>query len=98
MLIAVTSIVSMPVTTIGPIPLGLGSFELTAVSMLRVVGVPIDRLKTGTVVEMSPAAFTRLRDVPQGLVYRVMCSAAAGKARRQLSKASRGGTLFRSPP
>ena len=48
-------------------------------SALDEVGVPIDKLKTGIVVEMSPAAFTRLRAVPQGLVYRVMCAPPPGK-------------------
>jgi Flp pilus assembly protein TadG len=48
-------------------------------SALDEVGVPIDRLKTGMVVEMSPAAFMRLRAVPQGLVYRVMCAPPPGK-------------------
>lgn len=48
-------------------------------SALDEVGVPIGKLKTGMVVEMSPAAFTRLRAVPQGLVYRVMCAPPPGK-------------------
>ena len=49
-------------------------------SALDEVGVPIGRLKTGIVVQMSPAAFTRLRAVPQGLVYQVMCAPPAGRA------------------
>jgi Flp pilus assembly protein TadG len=49
-------------------------------SALDEVGVPITRLKTGTVVQMSPTAFTRLRVVPQGLVYQVMCAPPPGKA------------------
>ena len=49
-------------------------------SALDEVGVPIGKLKTGTVVQMSPTAFTRLRAVPQGLVYQVMCAPPPGKA------------------
>ena len=49
-------------------------------SALDEVGVPIDRLKTGTVVQLSPTAFSRLRVVPQGLVYQVMCAPPQGKA------------------
>jgi hypothetical protein len=49
-------------------------------SALDEVGVPIDALKTGKVVQMSPTAFTRLREVPQGLVYQVMCKPPPGKA------------------
>jgi len=49
-------------------------------SALDEVGVPIGKLKTGTVVQLSPTAFTRLRAVPQGLVYQVMCAPPPGKA------------------
>ena len=48
-------------------------------SALDEVGVPIDQLKTGRVVQLSPTAFTRLRAVPQGLVYQVMCAPPPGK-------------------
>jgi uncharacterized membrane protein YbhN (UPF0104 family) len=38
------------VTTIGPIPLGLGTFEVTCVSMLGVMGVPIEAALTATLL------------------------------------------------
>lgn len=42
------------------------------------VGVKIDDLGTGSVVDLSPLAFNRLRFVPEGLTYRVRCTAAPG--------------------
>ncbi len=38
------------VATVGPIPLGLGTFELTCVSMLGVLGVPIEAALTATLL------------------------------------------------
>lgn len=38
------------VTTIGPIPMGLGSFEATCVGMLGVMGVPIEAALTATLL------------------------------------------------
>lgn len=38
------------VATIGPIPLGLGTFEVTCVSMLRVMGVSIEAALTATLL------------------------------------------------
>lgn len=38
------------VATIGPLPLGLGSFEVTCVSMLGVMGVPIEAALTATLL------------------------------------------------
>lgn len=38
------------VATIGPIPLGLGSFEATCVGMLGVMGVPIETALTATLL------------------------------------------------
>lgn len=38
------------VATIGPIPLGLGTFEVTCVSMLGVLGVPIEAALTATLL------------------------------------------------
>jgi Flp pilus assembly protein TadG len=49
-------------------------------SALDEVGVPIDRLKTGRVVQLSPTAFLRARSLPQGLVYLVLCAPPPGKA------------------
>jgi uncharacterized membrane protein YbhN (UPF0104 family) len=38
------------VTTVGPIPLGLGTFEVTCVSMLGVLGVPIEAALAATLL------------------------------------------------
>lgn len=38
------------VATIGPIPLGLGTFEVTCVSMLGVLGVPVEAALTATLL------------------------------------------------
>lgn len=38
------------VMTLGPIPLGLGSFEATCIGMLRVVGVPFEAALSGTLL------------------------------------------------
>lgn len=38
------------VMTLGPIPLGLGSFEATCVGMLRLVGVPFEAALSGTLL------------------------------------------------
>jgi uncharacterized protein (TIRG00374 family) len=38
------------VATVGPIPLGLGTFEVTCVSMLGVMGVPIEAALTATLL------------------------------------------------
>ena len=38
------------VATIGPIPLGLGTFEVTCVSMLNAMGVPIEAALTATLL------------------------------------------------
>ena len=38
------------VTTVGPIPLGLGSFEVTCVSMLGLLGVPLEAALTATLL------------------------------------------------
>ena len=38
------------VMTLGPIPLGLGSFEATSIAMLRAVGVPFEAALSGTLL------------------------------------------------
>jgi hypothetical protein len=38
------------VATIGPIPLGLGTFEATCVAMLRILGIPIEAALTATLL------------------------------------------------
>jgi uncharacterized membrane protein YbhN (UPF0104 family) len=38
------------VATVGPIPLGLGTFEVSCVSMLGVMGVPIEAALTSTLL------------------------------------------------
>lgn len=43
-------VLAMMVTTIGPIPLGLGSFEATCVTMLTLHGVPIEGALTATLL------------------------------------------------
>lgn len=43
-------VLAMMVTTIGPIPLGLGSFEATCVTMLTIQGVPIEGALTATLL------------------------------------------------
>jgi len=43
-------ILASMVATIGPIPLGLGTFEATCVSMLRIMGVPIEAALTATLL------------------------------------------------
>ena len=43
-------IVASMVMTLGPIPLGLGSFEATSIAMLRVVGVPFEAALSGTLL------------------------------------------------
>ena len=42
--------VASMVMTLGPIPLGLGSFEATSIAMLRVVGVPFEAALSGTLL------------------------------------------------
>lgn len=69
----------------GPGRLGLGKAtffanrqmpdNIQALMPLDEVGVPLKGLATGHVVAISPAAFTRLRAVPQGLIYKVSCGA-----------------------
>ena len=44
-------------------------------SALEEVGVPVDDLVAGDVVTLAPEAFSRLRALPAGLVYKVSCSA-----------------------
>lgn len=43
-------VMAFMVTTIGPIPLGLGTFEITCVSMLGVMGVPLEAALTATLL------------------------------------------------
>jgi uncharacterized protein (TIRG00374 family) len=38
------------VATLGPIPLGLGTFEVTCVSMLHVLGIPVEAALTATLI------------------------------------------------
>ena len=38
------------VVTLGPIPMGLGSFEAVSISMLRVMGVPFEAALSGTLL------------------------------------------------
>ncbi len=48
--------------------------DLQILMPLDEVGVPLKDLATGHIVSLSPMAFTRMRAVPQGLIYQVLCS------------------------
>jgi Flp pilus assembly protein TadG len=68
-------------------------------SALDEVGVKIGELGTGTVVSISPMAFSRMRALPEGLVYEVLCKAkpgqdraAAGQGQGQEDVLTLGGT------
>ncbi len=69
-------------------------------SALDEVGVDISKLATGQVIDISLQAFSRMRALPGGLIYKVTCSAAAARAEQGLSpevltlRAGNSGLVF----